>query len=158
MGLDLAILQNPKIKALLTGAFLLGGIVFSILTYFMLVSSKPEPVEITYTSGCGTTLGSTTDQSVSTSVPVSLKLPQLSELSSTKGGSPSGRQSGSLVNINTASVAQLDKLPGIGPAFAQRIVEYRESNGDFTSTQELMRVKGIGQKTYEELKDLVVTK
>ena len=60
------------------------------------------------------------------------------------------------VNINTADVWLLDvALPGIGPVLAQNIVDYREENGPFQSTDELLNVDGIGPSTYEEIKDLV---
>lgn len=62
---------------------------------------------------------------------------------------------GGLVNINTAGVSELDSLPGIGPAYAQRIIDYRSAEGGFKSTADLQNVKGIGPKTYEKLKDLV---
>lgn len=57
------------------------------------------------------------------------------------------------VNINTASAAELQSLPGIGEKLAGAIVEYREANGRFHSRSELMQVRGIGEKTYEKLKD-----
>lgn len=63
---------------------------------------------------------------------------------------------GGKVNLNTATVEQLDALPGIGPAIAQRIVDYRQANGPFTAPEDIMNVKGIGQATYDKLKDLIV--
>lgn len=60
------------------------------------------------------------------------------------GGAP-GVSSGGLVNINTASLTQLEELPGVGPATAQSIVEYRTANGAFSSVEELTAVNGIGQ-------------
>jgi competence protein ComEA len=60
-----------------------------------------------------------------------------------------------LVNLNTATAADLAKLPGIGPAVAARIVEYRQKNGGFKKAEELMNVKGIGEKTFLKLKPLV---
>lgn len=62
------------------------------------------------------------------------------------------------ININTASVEELQKLPGIGPTKAQAIVDYRQNNGDFKSIEEIKNVKGIGEKTYEKLKDLIDVK
>jgi competence protein ComEA len=50
------------------------------------------------------------------------------------------------INLNTASVEQLQSLPGVGPALAARIVEHRQKSGAFRTTQELMNVKGIGEK------------
>lgn len=55
------------------------------------------------------------------------------------------------VNINEATVEQLSLLPRIGPAVAQRIVEFREENGNFKVVADLMLVRGIGEKTFEGL-------
>jgi competence protein ComEA len=55
------------------------------------------------------------------------------------------------VNINTASVEQLTTLPGVGPTLAARIVEHRQKAGAFRSTQELMTVKGIGEKNLAKI-------
>lgn len=64
-----------------------------------------------------------------------------------------------LVNINTASEEELvENLNGIGPALAKRILEYRESNGGFSSKEELMNVKGIGEKMFEKLKNQITVK
>ncbi|NWG00008.1 MAG: helix-hairpin-helix domain-containing protein [Thermoanaerobaculaceae bacterium] len=59
------------------------------------------------------------------------------------------------VNINTASAAELQLLPRVGPALAQRIVEFRAANGPFKAPEELVRVKGIGEKSFENLKPFV---
>ena len=59
------------------------------------------------------------------------------------------------ISINTATEAALDNLPGIGEAFAKRIVEYRQSNGPFKSLEDLKKVKGIGDSLFEQLKDLI---
>jgi len=56
------------------------------------------------------------------------------------------------VNINTANVEQLSQLPRVGPKVAQRIVEFRKENGPFKKAEELMGVKGIGEKTFEGLR------
>ncbi len=61
------------------------------------------------------------------------------------------------VNLNTANQAQLDLLPGIGPAMAQKIIDYRASK-PFTETVQLIRIKGIGRKTFDKLKPLVSIK
>ena len=59
------------------------------------------------------------------------------------------------INLNTATVAQLEALPGVGAQLAARIVEHRQKAGSFRSTQELMNVKGIGEKSFLKLKALV---
>ncbi|MFQ5593787.1 MAG: helix-hairpin-helix domain-containing protein [Anaerolineae bacterium] len=59
------------------------------------------------------------------------------------------------VNINLASEEQLSTLPGIGPAIAGRIIEYRESHGGFRVIEDIKQVKGIGDATFEKLKDLI---
>ena len=56
------------------------------------------------------------------------------------------------VDINTASAAELERLPGVGPTLAQRIVDYRSAHGPFQSPQDLQQVQGIGPKTYETLR------
>jgi len=68
---------------------------------------------------------------------------------------PIASPAGGKVNINTASVEELDALPGIGPTIAQRIVDYRTENGPFRSIEDLMQVKGIGAATFADLKDRV---
>jgi competence protein ComEA len=60
------------------------------------------------------------------------------------------------IDINKASVEQLMKLKRIGPQFAERIVEYRKTNGPFTKPEDIMKVPGIGSKTLEENKGLIV--
>jgi len=60
-----------------------------------------------------------------------------------------------LVNINTATADELTTLPGVGPATAARIIEYREKNGGFKKVEDLMNVRGIGEKTFLRLKPLV---
>ncbi len=59
------------------------------------------------------------------------------------------------VNINIASVEELDQLPDIGPTIAQRIVAYREQYGPFASIEDIVNVSGIGQATYNQIKDLI---
>ena len=71
------------------------------------------------------------------------------------GGKVSAGSGGAMVNINTASADELTKLKGIGPAMAQRIVEYREENGMFQSPEDLQRVKGIGKAKFAKLKEQV---
>lgn len=60
------------------------------------------------------------------------------------------------VNINTATLNELDSLPGIGPSTAQKIIDYREENGNFKTIEDLQNVKGIGDAKFEEIKDKII--
>lgn len=71
------------------------------------------------------------------------------------GGQLAFPGTGSKVNINTASQAELETLPGIGPSLAQRIIDYRTRNGPFRAPEDLKNVSGIGDKRFEQLKDLI---
>lgn len=71
------------------------------------------------------------------------------------GVAGSGAPSGAVVDLNRATLADLDGLPGVGPVLAARIVDWREEHGRFTSVEELQEVPGIGPSTYADLKDRV---
>lgn len=59
------------------------------------------------------------------------------------------------INFNTADEATLQLLPGIGPAFSKRIIDYRLENGGFNSVEEITNIKGIGPKTLQRLRPIV---
>lgn len=71
------------------------------------------------------------------------------------GGSAGGDGPAELINLNTADAAALEELPGIGPALAERIVDHRESHGDFGAVEELAAVSGIGPAVLADVEDLV---
>lgn len=66
-----------------------------------------------------------------------------------------GGTGGGVVDLNSATLAQLDALPGVGPVTAQSILDWRQENGRFTSVDDLLDVSGIGEKTLEDLRDRV---
>lgn len=76
------------------------------------------------------------------------------------GAAPAGpdarREVGSAVDINTATVEELMSVPGIGQVIAQRIVEFREKNGPYASVDDLLKVRGIGEKSLDRIRGRLV--
>ncbi|MFQ5881020.1 MAG: ComEA family DNA-binding protein [Candidatus Methylomirabilales bacterium] len=70
-------------------------------------------------------------------------------------GGGKGQAAVETININTASREELTRLNGVGPAYADRIIEYREQHGRFQRPEEIMRVKGIGRKIWETNRDII---
>lgn len=62
---------------------------------------------------------------------------------------------GEKINLNTATLEELTNLKGVGPAIAQRIIDYRDNYGPFENIEDLMKVKGIGQKIFDANKDII---
>jgi len=69
-----------------------------------------------------------------------------------------GKGTSSAININTASQAELETLPGVGPSTALKIINYREKNGKFKNIEDIMNVPGIGQSKFNSLKDYICIK
>ena len=67
-------------------------------------------------------------------------------------------QESSKININTATIEELDTLPGVGEAIANKIVNHRSENGEFKTVEEIKNVNGIGDKKFENIKELICTK
>jgi competence protein ComEA len=80
-----------------------------------------------------------------------------SEMMLTGEMTEAGKEEGK-VNLNSASEAELQTLPGIGPSKAAAIMEYRTENGSFKSVEELMEISGIGEKTFEKLKESITVR
>jgi competence protein ComEA len=87
-------------------------------------------------------------------------IPAAAQSSSTKTEKPAAATkaakppapAAAIVNLNTATQAQLESLPGVGAKAAERILEYRQKNGQFKKIEDLMNVKGIGEKSFLKLK------
>lgn len=90
-------------------------------------------------------------------VPETGEAPEALELPGSSQTEESPTSDADLININTASLEELDSLPGIGPTIAQRIIDYREENGAFEVIEDIMNVSGIGPSTFEQIKDLITT-
>ncbi|WP_394770370.1 helix-hairpin-helix domain-containing protein [Lacisediminihabitans sp.] len=82
-------------------------------------------------------------------------VPNVGESAPAAAGGGAAAQPPGKVNLNTADEATLETLPRVGPAMAKRILDWRKTNGRFSSIEDLMGVTGVGDKTFEGLKDLI---
>lgn len=94
-------------------------------------------------------------------IQVSSKAPVINsneQVNDTNSNIPSNNNSSSnLININTATKEDLDTLPGIGPATAQKIIDYRQEHGNFSSIEDIKNVKGIGEAKFSKIQDKICT-
>lgn len=82
-----------------------------------------------------------------------LFVPLLAQAAQQAAAPPASKSAGDKVNINAASLDELQKLPSIGPKIAQRILDYRKENGNFKKVEDLMKIRGIGEKVFLKMKD-----
>jgi len=75
-----------------------------------------------------------------------------------KGATNEVEPKSSFVNINTATQKELETLPGIGEKTAEKIIDYRDKNGKFTTIKDIMKVKGIGEGKFEKMKEMMSVK
>jgi competence protein ComEA len=86
---------------------------------------------------------------------LSLALTPLSALAQQSKSSPKAAST-EKVNLNSATAEQLQTLPGVGPSIAKRILDHRTKNGKFNKIEEILNVKGIGEKKFQKMKDRLV--
>jgi comEA protein len=134
-----------KIVLLLSGSFLVGLGLRSCDLPFL--SASPPPGEFDYTVADSVFHARSGKSTGTDFAPTRSTRPASAERSKP---APSVR-----ININTAGKSELMKLPGIGAAYADRIIAYRTEHGRFTSVDELLRVKGIGKKKLEKLRPFI---
>ncbi len=84
-----------------------------------------------------------------------IDVPDISPTPAFESGTRSGAIGSSLVDINSATLEQLDSLPEIGPKTAQAIIDYRNLNGPFSRIEDILDVPGIGQVTFDKIKNLI---
>lgn len=88
-------------------------------------------------------------------IEVPVKIEAIPEEKATAGVQKTSSARPSRVNINRAGISELESLPGLGPALAERIIKYRENKGFFASEEEIKNVSGIGEKKYAQIKDRI---
>ena len=96
-----------------------------------------------------------TSSNKNTSLPEEIETSSVSDVSSKLVSSFESQISVQLINIKTATLAELETLPGIGPKKAQAIIDFRENVSVFYFIEDIMFVSGIGEKTFEKFKDLI---
>jgi competence protein ComEA len=84
-----------------------------------------------------------------------LVVPLLAQQAQQAQQAQAGKSAGEKINLNSASLDELQKLPRIGPKVAQRIIDFRKQNGPFKRVEDLMKVRGIGEKLFSQLKDRI---
>ncbi len=106
----------------------------------LLLREKPQAGSMSFSSGDGKTVENA---------------PKSTTTSDNAAATNTNSSVSTKININTASLEDLDKLPGVGPATAQKIIDYRNQNGPFPNIEAIDNVSGIGPSKYSQMKDLI---
>ena len=137
-----------------------------IVVYIAGAVNKPDVYELPEDSRVKDAIekaGGATEQADLVSINLAEKLsdgeevivPKKGENNATSSASTSSANKSSKININTADASELEKLPGIGEVKAEAIIQYRKNYGRFKTIHDITRVSGIGEKTFEKIKDLI---
>lgn len=135
---------NPEIAILVMVVVLAAAVIGYI------IKNQAEATEFTYS------IGGTASERIKETI--SLQNELLGESNTSSNNSTASGETQSVVNINTATKAELMTLTGIGEVKAKAIIDYRNENGNFSSTEEIMNVSGIGEKIYEKIKNRITVK
>lgn len=135
---------NPEIAILVMVALLAAAVIGYI------IKNQTEAPEFTYS------IGDTASERIKETI--SLQNELLGEGNNSSNSSAAESESQGVININTATKAELMTLAGIGEAKANAIIDYRNENGNFTSIEEIMNVSGIGEKIYDKIKNRITVK
>lgn len=135
---------NPEI------AILVAVVVLAAAVIGYIIKNQAEATEFTYS------IGDTASERIKETI--SLQNELLGESNTSSNNSTASGETQSVVNINTATKAELMTLTGIGEVKAKAIIDYRNENGNFSSTEEIMNVSGIGEKIYEKIKNRITVK
>ena len=135
---------NPEI------AILVAVVVLAAAVIGYIIKNQAEAPEFTYS------IGDTASERIKETI--SLQNELLGESNTSSNNSTANGETQLVVNINTATKAELMTLTGIGEVKAKAIIDYRNENGNFSSTEEIMNVSGIGEKIYEKIKNRITVK
>lgn len=135
---------NPEI------AILVAVVVLAAAVIGYIIKNQAEAPEFTYS------IGDTASERIKETI--SLQNELLGGSNTSSNNSTANGETQSVVNINTATKAELMTLTGIGEVKAKAIIDYRNENGNFSSTEEIMNVSGIGEKIYEKIKNRITVK
>ena len=137
-------MKKPNISIFITLACILAAGVFG---YALGRNTHSEPAQLVLAEN----VTASTTETLSPAPSGNLSEPLPRETDAVSGE----KHASGLININTASHAELTKLPGIGEVLAQRIIDYRDANGPFRTKADLTKVSGIGKKKLEAVIDLI---
>lgn len=147
-------MDNYKQKLYLLCILLLGCVLTSIATELFITTDEPIKIYAPTFVEQNTKFGEPQSINVERKLRIQEQQQPNNTSQNSKKQSKNMEQASAIININTATIAELDTLPGIGPAIANRIVEFRNQQ-PFTKIEDIMLVKGIGKKKFAKLQERI---